>query len=274
MIRSNKPARSNWLAPLTVVLILFLWLGFLEQRELFHPDEGRYAEIPREMVVSGDWITPRLNGLKYFEKPVLQYWATAVAYRMFGVDEWTARLWTAMCGLFTLVLAYLTARRLSNVNAARVASLALASSFQFLAFGQILTLDMGVTCFLTLALAGWFGALDERLTPGARRKWALAMWAAMGLAVLSKGLIGVVLPGLVLAAHLAATRTLAPLRELDWRLGTLVLLAVVLPWFVAVQWINPEFSAFFFVHEHFDRFARADHHRPGPWYFFPASGCT
>src|SRR5215470_7541919 len=79
-------------------LLTAIWFVNLDTRRLIHPDEGRYAEIAREMVATGDWITPRLNDLKYFEKPPLQYWITATAYRAFGVHEWTARLWPALAG--------------------------------------------------------------------------------------------------------------------------------------------------------------------------------
>lgn len=97
-------AISKWRLAITVCLaclFLVLWFGALDERELFHPDEGRYAEIPREMVASGDWITPRLNGLKYFEKPVLQYWITAVSYLALGGEEIVARLWPALSGFLT-----------------------------------------------------------------------------------------------------------------------------------------------------------------------------
>src|SRR5580765_6865467 len=89
------------------IVLALLWFANLDARRLIHPDEGRYAEIAREMVTTGDWVTPRLNGLKYFEKPPLQYWATAAAYRAFGIHEWTARLWPALAGfLAVLVIAY------------------------------------------------------------------------------------------------------------------------------------------------------------------------
>src|SRR5213592_3724479 len=81
------------------IALAALWFVNLDTRRLLHPDEGRYAEIAREMAASGDWVTPRLNGLKYFEKPPLQYWVTAALYRIFGVHEWTARLWPALAGL-------------------------------------------------------------------------------------------------------------------------------------------------------------------------------
>ena len=79
-------------------ILAFSWFVTLDYRDLIRPDEGRYAEIAREMFVTGDWMTPRLNGFKYFEKPALQYWATAAAFSAFGVHEWTARLWAALTG--------------------------------------------------------------------------------------------------------------------------------------------------------------------------------
>jgi len=84
--------------------LVVVWLGALAVRPLYKPDEARYGEIPREMVASGDWLTPRLNGLKYFEKPPLQYWATAAAFEVFGVSDWAARLWTALTALAGIAL--------------------------------------------------------------------------------------------------------------------------------------------------------------------------
>src|SRR5665647_3297371 len=96
---------------LLILLTIFtiVWFGMLDHRRLINPDEGRYAEIPREMVSTGDWLTPRLNGIKYFEKPALQYWATATAFTAFGEHHWTARLWPALTGfLGVLATAYAT----------------------------------------------------------------------------------------------------------------------------------------------------------------------
>ncbi len=92
---------------LTLVLLAALalaWFGSIGERKLVRPDEGRYAEIAREMVATGDWTTPRLNGYKYFEKPALQYWVTAAAFQLFGVHEWTARLWAALTGFLGVLL--------------------------------------------------------------------------------------------------------------------------------------------------------------------------
>lgn len=256
------------LACLLACSVLVVWFGALEYRELFHPDEGRYAEIPHEMVTSGDWVTPRLNGLKYFEKPPLQYWLTAISYLALGADEWTARLWPALAGLLTVGLVFWAGRRLSGVRAGAMAAAVLASTFQFFLFSQVLTLDMGLTFFLTLALVSFLASQDASTKPATRRGWGLVMWAAMALAVLSKGLVGVVLPALVLSAYILLERDWGLLRRLSWSAGVPLFLSIVLPWFVLVQARNPEFFEFFFVREHLARYALQGHDRNGPWYYF------
>ncbi|MGH8731979.1 MAG: ArnT family glycosyltransferase, partial [Burkholderiales bacterium] len=106
----NTPRRAVLAAMLSLFAVV--WFGNIESRKLIKPDEGRYAEVPREMVASGDWLTPRLNGIKYFEKPPLQYWATATAYSAFGLHHWTARLWSALTGLLGIFVIWFTGRRL------------------------------------------------------------------------------------------------------------------------------------------------------------------
>jgi 4-amino-4-deoxy-L-arabinose transferase-like glycosyltransferase len=245
-----------------------LWFGTLELRGLFAPDEGRYAQIPQAMLATGDWITPRLNGFKYFEKPPLQYWATAVIYKLFGEDEWTARLWPALVGFLGAgVVAWI-----GTVSAGRrvggLAGFMLATSLGYFVAGQYLTLDMGLTFFLTCALAFLIEAQSAELPDRARTRWMLLVWGALACAVLSKGLVGIVLPGLALGAYMALTRDLGLLRRLAIAPGIGVLLAVSAPWFLLVQDRNPEFFRFFFIYEHFERFALPGHHRPGPWWYF------
>ena len=271
--RSSQP-RSFKLSRIATLcfafLFLMLWFGALDERELFHPDEGRYAEIPHEMVASGDWVTPRLNGFKYFEKPVLQYWITAASYLALGEEEFVARLWPALAGFLTVFLVYLLGRRLAGVRAGVAAAAVLATTFQFFVFSQIVTLDMGLSFFLTLALYGFLATQDARTSLRQRRINAILMWAAMALAVLSKGLVGIVLPALVLMVYTVLHRDWKCLGRLHWGIGIPVFLAISLPWFIWVQVRNPEFFQFFFIHEHFGRFALDEHHRSGKWYYFVA----
>jgi len=251
-----------------VVVLAIAWFGPLDHRALFRPDEGRYAEIPREMIVSGDWLTPRLNDLKYFEKPPLQYWATAAAYSAFGVDAWTARLWPAALGFLGLAGTLLAGFALFDRRTAIVSALLLASSLLYVLFAEVLTLDMGLTFFLTGSIYCFLLALRKGLAQNAERGWMLGAFAAAALAVMSKGLIGIVLPVLTLFAYLCTSGEWSLLRRVPWVAGGAVFLAIASPWFVLVQQKNPEFAAFFFINEHFARFMQPGHHRPGAWYYF------
>ncbi len=145
--------------------VAVLWLATLSLRPLFNPDEGRYAEIPREMLSGGDWVIPHLNGIAYLEKPPLQYWATALSLRVFGLNEFAARLYTALCALATLAAVWLAARRLWGTAAAWRAAAVLSSMLLFVALGQLLTLDMSLTLYMTVALVGFLLAQSA----GARR---------------------------------------------------------------------------------------------------------
>ena len=256
--------RTLWLLLAAVAVI---WFGNLEYRKLIKPDEGRYAEIPREMVVSGDWVTPRLNDLKYFEKPPLQYWATAVAYEVFGEQQWTSRLWAALTGLAGVLLAWFTGTRLFGREAGLYAALILGSSSLYALMAHVNTLDMGVTFFITLGIFSLLLAQKETAT-ASRRNWMLLAWAAMALAVLSKGLMGLILPGAALFLYSVLNRDLRIWLRLHWIGGLLMFLLVAAPWFVLVMRANPEFFQFFFIHEHFERFTTKVHGRYQPWHYF------
>jgi 4-amino-4-deoxy-L-arabinose transferase-like glycosyltransferase len=251
-----------------LLLVAAAWFVGLEYRGLFQPDEGRYASIALEMLHSGDWITPRLNGLKYFEKPPLQYWATAAAYAAFGADEWTTRLWPALTGFLGIALAAFCGTRLSPGRPWLLTVLIFSGCWGYFLAAQLATLDMGLNFFLSAALFAFLLARRDGLTARAERGWMLAAWAAMALAVLSKGLIGVVIPGLALILYSLVERDFSAFRRLHLLPGLPLFLALAAPWFIAVQLRNPEFFDFFFIREHFQRFALSEHHRAGPWWYF------
>jgi len=265
---ANRRTSRYLLIGLAIVLAT-LWFVKLTGRPLAHPDEGRYAEIPREMLASGDWVTPRLNGFPYLQKPPLQYWATAAAYKAFGPAEWTARFWTALAGLATVLAAWLAGRRLLGRDAGDFGALALLASPYFVIMSGINTLDVGVSLFLNGAVLAYL--LSRRAgTRRAETAWMLAAWAAMALAVLSKGLIGVVLPFATLVAYALWHRQPGALARLHWLPGLAVFAAIAAPWFVLAARANPEFLQYFFLHEHFRRFTSTAHNRAGPvWYFAP-----
>jgi 4-amino-4-deoxy-L-arabinose transferase-like glycosyltransferase len=251
-----------------ILLYSLTWLYMLGSRTLVPTDEGRYAEMAREMLVTGDWITPRLNGIKYFEKPPLQTWMNALTFRLFGLGEWQARLWTGLCGLGGIGMVAVAGRKVFSPYAGFVAALVLGSSFYWVALGHINTLDMGLSAMMTLSLCSLLIAQRDNSTRDERRNWMLACWAGMALAVLSKGMIGIVLPGAVLILYALLSKDWGIWKRLHMGKGLLLFLTITAPWFLLVSLKNPEFPYFFFIHEHFERFLLRNHHREGGWYYF------
>ena len=256
----------HWLWLLLAVVVI--WFGNIEYRKLIEPDEGRYAEIPREMVASGDWVTPRLNDLKYFEKPPLQYWATATAYTVFGEHQWTSRLWTALTGFAGILLVWFVGTRLFGAAAGCYAALLLGSSLLYALMAHINTLDLGVTFFITLGITSLLLAQSQGVDAGIRRNWMWLAWVALGLAVLSKGLMGLVLPGAALVIYSILQRDIGLWKRMNLVTGLLLCLLVCAPWFYLVMKANPEFFQRFFIYEHYTRFTTREHGRYQPWYYF------
>lgn len=251
-----------------ISLVAVLWfIGLSGQRSLFHPDEGRYAEIPREMFASGDWITPRLNGVKYFEKPPLQYWATAASYVVFGDNASASRVWVGLTGFGCTIVVAVFGTMLFGAATGLIAAAVLASSFLFFVAGHVNTLDMGLTFWLTCALCCFMAV---QLTTRASASTALhsAMWICLGFAVLSKGLVALVLPAVSITIYCMLSRDLSFIRRINWTVGIALLLLVTLPWFLMVSYRNPEFAHFFFVHEHFERYLTTTHGRSQPWWIY------
>ena len=251
-------------------LVLLVWLLTLDARHLLRSDEGRYAEIAREMFVSGDWVTIRYNGLKYFEKPPFHLWMTAAAYHVFGVGDWQARLWVALSGMIGLLITSLAAARWYGRRVGILTALVLLAAPTWNLGSHFNSLDMSVSGALACVLASVLLAQHPDASLRARRNWMLFAWASMGVAVLTKGLIGIVLPGLVLAVYSLMVRDATLLRRLNPVSGALWFAVITLPWFVLVSLRNPEFLQFFFVQEHWQRYTSTVHLRDAPiWYFIP-----
>jgi len=250
-----------------IIAAAVIWFSNLEYRTLVNPDEGRYAEIPREMVESGDWVTPHLNDLKYFEKPPLQYWATSVAYEVFGEHQWTSRLWAGLTGFAGIFLVWFAGKRLFGRDVGAYAALLLGSSLLYVLIGHINTLDMGVTLFITLGIVSLLIA-QTRADKREQRNWMLIAWVGMALAILSKGLMGIVLPGAALFIYCVVERDFSVLKRMHWLPGLTVFFLITAPWFILVMKANPEFFDKFFIYEHYTRFTTKDLGRYQPWYYF------
>ncbi len=272
---SSETSQNADTAPLTrpiaiVLLIAFtlIWFTGLDTRKLMHPDEGRYAEIAREMAQSGDWVTPRLNGIKYFEKPALQYWIGAATFDAFGVTEWSARLWPALAGWLGVLFIGYTGLRIGGARIGLYAAATLGGCLWWAFNAHLLTLDAGLSWWMGAGLGSFLIAQVAARDAGEQRTWMIAAWIALALAVLSKGLIGIVLPGAALVIYSLVERDLALWRRLHLAAGAVVFLAITAPWFIVVSLRNPEFFDFFFIHEHFTRFLTTEAKRVAPWWYF------
>lgn len=255
---------------LVSLFILLVWFGTLDARHLLRPDEGRYAEISREMFATGDWVTIRYNALKYFEKPPFHMWVTAIAYSLFGVGDWQARLCVALSGMIGLLVSMLAAKRCFGARAALLTGLVLVAAPMWSVASHFNSLDMTLGGTMACVLAFMLMAQHPQATPSGRRNWMLACWLAMGVAILIKGLAGIALPGLVLVAYTLITRDFALWQRLHLIAGSALMLVVTVPWFWLVSARNPEFLNFFFIHEHWERYTSTVHSRKGAlWYFVP-----
>jgi 4-amino-4-deoxy-L-arabinose transferase-like glycosyltransferase len=265
----TPPSHSNsrWLVWLTLAFAV-VWLATLGARKLLNPDEARYAEIPREMVATGDWLTPRLNDLDYFEKPPLQYWATAIAFEALGQTDFAARLWCGLTGLVGILFVGWSGARLFGRNAGIIAATLLAGSLMYFVLGHVNTLDMGLTLFLTVAVGAFLIAQQTAVHSKAERNFMLLAWAAAALALLSKGIVALALPVLALMVYTLVEREYSVWRRLHLLPGFILFFLIGAPWLIAVSVANPGFATFFFLHEHFARFLTDVHRRVEPWWYF------
>jgi len=234
---------------------------------LVNPDEGRYAEIPREMVATGDWVTPRLDGVNYFEKPPLMYWAVAACLKAFGPDEWSMRAAPAWFALVGVLLAYAAGRRLYGRAAGIGAAVVLGTTLLYYAMGRILILDMAVSVLMSATLICFI--LGVREAAGARRRWFFyGLYASAALATLTKGLIGFLVTGAVMFLWLLIFNQWRRLRPLYLPSGIALFLALAAPWHVLAAMRNETWAHRYLYIEQVARFFTTYHGRYQPWHYF------
>ncbi len=225
---------------------LFLWgIGDMPLRD---PDEGLYASIAREMVDSGDWVTPRFNGLRYLEKPPLYHWLTALTYQLFGFSDWGARLWAALGSIGTVLLTALLGRELYGGRTGAVAGLLCASSLGVFLYGRFAGVDLVFTMLLT-----WSFLCFLRWNQKGGTLLRLGFYLGVALMILTKGALGLLFPAVVIAG-LCLKPPRPRFREFGLWWGLLLVLAVVLPWHLAASRANPGFLSYYLVETHLVRF--------------------
>ncbi len=205
-----------------------------------------------------------LNGLAYIEKPPLQFWATALSIRLLGPSEFAARLYCALTALGTILVVWLAARRLWGPDAGWRAAAVLSGMLIFVVLGQLLTLDMSLTFYMTSSLAAFLSA-QQAAQP---RRWMLLAWAATGLGVLTKGLVAAAIPAAVLILYSLYARDASPWRRLYAKWGLPLFLAITVPWHWLAARRLEDFLEFFFVHEHVARYLTPIADRQESWWFF------
>ncbi len=253
-------------AAVVVGLLLIGYFGRLGGYPLQDPDEGRYAEIAREMALSGDWVTPTLHQVKYFDKPPLLYWLVALLFRALSTSEGVARLVPAGAAIVTVGLTFALGRVMFGMRAAWIATLMLATSPLFFLFSQALTTDMLLTACTTATLAVVWGLQGG----GQRGRWAVALAGATAFGVLAKGLVALVLPGFIALAFFLMQRDVASIKHALAFRPVALFFAIAIPWFVAVTWASPEFARYFFYTQHVERFTTAAvGHPEGPFFYVP-----
>lgn len=241
--------------PATYLLTLG-WYGLMD------PDEGRYAEVAREMITTGDFVTPHLNFVKFFDKPPFLYWLTSASFFLFGQNEFAARLAPAICGILSVGIVFLFSSNLYGKRAGGISSLVLGTSLLYFALAHVAITDMPLTFCITLSLAGFY--LGQR----GKSAWMAGFYGGMGLGLLAKGLIGVILPLGTVLIWIFLTRDRQALRSLFSLKGVAFAAAISLPWFLLVCSRNPDFFEYFFVRQHFIRYLTTVDNRYEPFWFF------
>ena len=259
----GSPRHDRTIVTLALAGIAVVYLTGLSSVGIMDPEEGRHVSIATAMLRTGDFVVPQLQGFPYLEKPPLAYWLIAGAFRLFGRNEFAARLPAAVLGLAGIAAVFALARRVLGTRAGVLSALVLALATQWFAQARYMTTDMVLSGWITLALAAFYWAFHSR-----RRAVYVLFFLSMAMATLAKGIIGVVLPCGVVALFIAWTRRFKLLLEMRPILGAALFLAVVLPWFGLAQGRIPDFLRYFVVDQHVARFlGNADEH-PAPWWFF------
>jgi 4-amino-4-deoxy-L-arabinose transferase-like glycosyltransferase len=254
---------------LVAALALVAWLAWaIGLHPLTLPEEGRYVGVAWEMLRSGDWIVPTENGLPFFHKPPLFYWLTAASMQIFGPNAAAARFAPLLGACLAALGFWTTTRRHAGAAVADAAMLVLATMPFFFVAAQFANLDMLVAGFIVLAIVfAADAALALRAGKPTGRAIVLA-WACMGLGVMAKGLIGIVLPGLVIGVWLVVSRQARSIPRLLSPLGIAAFALIVVPWFIAVQQQYPGFARYFFIHHHFERFVATGFNNARSWWFY------
>ncbi len=262
---------GRWLLehPIWLFMLFAFWLAAtLGLRPLFVPDEGRYVGVALAMLHSGDWLVPKLDGLPFFHKPPLFYWVTATSLAIFGTHEWAARAAPFLAGLATAITLFWFLNRYASRRAAGLSLLFLGSFPLFFDAAQFASMDMLVGSLIAITILLLAHVSQQLMAGQTAPKILILAYATAGLGMMTKGMIGFVLPGMVITFWLLWNRRFSHLYRLISRPGISVFLAVVAPWFVLMELKFPGFLHYTFIYQQFDRYLDSSFNNPQPIYFY------
>lgn len=255
------------------ILILAVLLGIyyaidIGNYPLFTPDEGRYSEIAREMFVSKDFITPHLNGVVFLDKPILYYWLQVSAIKWFGLKEWALRFWPAFFGVLGAILTYFAGLKLFNRRTGILGAICLATSPLYYGAAHYANLDLEVSVLISGSLIFSLLAIKE---PVKRRHFFIIAYIFSSFAILTKGLIGIVFPMLIIGSFILCTRRFYLIKSLQIGTGFCIIMLLAAPWYILAQYANPTFFHYFFLTQQFSRFlAHEGFNNQTPlWFYLP-----
>ncbi|MGA8618082.1 MAG: glycosyltransferase family 39 protein [Candidatus Sulfotelmatobacter sp.] len=244
----------------------FLFLYGLGQFGLIGADEPRYAQVAREMLERHDWITPSLGGQPWLEKPPLYYWEAMLAYRIFGVSDWAARLPSAVNATLLVLAIYFFLRRF-RPGVELDGALITTSSAGIVGYARAASMDMALTAALTIGMIAWWAWRESE-----KKIYLTIFYAFLALGTLAKGPVAPFLAFLVIMIYAAGVGELRLVLKMLWLPGISLFCVVLLPWYLAVQMRNPEFFREFIMQHNFGRFSQNLYHHTEPfWYYLPVS---
>ncbi len=258
-------------ALLILGLIVILYIIPLGVRPMFVPDEARYAEVPREMLVTGNWVSPHIDGIRYFEKPVFGYWAIAAAMKLFGENNFAIRLPFALSVALTAFFIFSMVRTSASKNndeTAALAALIFLTTLEVYAVGTFCVLDSLLSCVLTGCMVFFYQATESSAGSRQEKKYLFLAGIFCGLAFLTKGFLAFTLPVLALVPYLVIRKRFRDIFRMAW-LPIITAVLISLPWSILIHLREPRFWDFFFWNEHIHRFfAKNAQHKESFWYFF------
>lgn len=268
MLNFLSDHRTTWIFDLLLLFICIgvffaLWLG---AHPLMVPDEARYSEVAREMMALHDYLTPHLNGTVLMDKPVLFYWLQVSAFKLFGLNEWSARVWPALLGTIGCLFTYSAGRILYDRRTGILSAIVLATSPLYFSLAHYANLDIEVGVFITGALFSFIVAMKYPT----KTIFLYIAYLFVGLALLTKGLIGILLPMIIIGLWILILQRWHTLKNMRLVTGLMLTCVIAAPWYVAMQIAHHNFFQYFFVNQQFTRYLSQDFNNAQPsWFYIP-----